>query len=100
MLNYRLMMAAGAAALISIGSARAIEPVDGATVSAERKQPTRDEYGGEPSGAPRERAKGVNADVPDYVRHDELEKVAAALVRRLERERMAQVPAPTFTDAG
>ena len=93
-----MMMAGGAAVLISVGSARAVEQVDGATAPA-RWATSGDAKGGELSGTVR-KADLPSGDASGFVTHDELEKYTRGLVERLDRERNAQVSAPTFTDAG
>lgn len=99
MRHWKTMMAAGAAMLISVGSARAVEQVDGATASAGREA-IRDAKGGEAYDAVRAKGDAASRDGSGYVTGDELEKYSRELVERLDRERNARVSAPTFTDAG
>jgi hypothetical protein len=90
-------MAAGAAMLISVGSTHAVEQTDGGTASA-RWESIRDAKGAEAYDAARAKADVANRD--GYVTRDELEKYSRELIERLDRERNAQVSAPTFTDQG
>jgi hypothetical protein len=99
MRNWKMMMVGGAAMLISVGSARAVEQVDGATASAQRAT-SWEAKGGGPSDPARAKADLANGDASGFVTRDELEKDIRALIERLERERNARFPAPTFTDAG
>jgi hypothetical protein len=99
MRSWKMMVAGGAAMLISVGSARAVEQVDGAAASAQRATSWGME-GGAPSDPARAKTDLVNGDASGFVTRDELKKETQALIDRLERERSARVPAPTFTDAG
>ncbi len=93
------MMAGGAAMLISVGSARAVEQVDGATASA--RQATSWEAKGDAQSDPaRAKMDLVNGEGSGFVTRDELEKSTRELIERLDRERNAGLSAPTFTDAG
>jgi len=99
MQHWKTMMAAGAAMLISVGSARAVEQMEGATASAQRAT-SWDAKGGEAYDAARAKADPANGDASGFVTRDELEQHTRALIERLDRERNARVAAPTFTDAG
>ena len=96
---WKMMAGVGAATLISAGSARAVEQVDGAATPV-RQETSWAAQGGEPSESARAKTDGVNADASGYVTHDELEKYTREIIERLDRERTAQVSPPTFTDAG
>jgi hypothetical protein len=96
---WKTMMAGGAAMLISVGSARAVEPVDGATAAAQQEI-SRYAKAGQPSDPAQAKPDAVNGDASGYVTRDELEKYSRALIERLDRERNAQVSAPTFNDFG
>jgi hypothetical protein len=99
MRSWKMVMAGGAAMLISVGSARAVEQVDGATASAQQAT-SWEAKGGESSGAARAKTDLASGDAPGFVTHDELEKYTRELIERLDRERNAGLSAPTFTDAG
>jgi hypothetical protein len=106
MRDWKKMVVAGAAMLMSVGSAyagqkpSAVGRVDGATTSA--PQVTRWEAKeSEPSDPARAKTDvAASGDGSGYVTRDELEKYTREIIERAERARNAQVPAPTFTDAG
>jgi hypothetical protein len=102
---WKKLVAGGAAMLVSVGSAyagqepSAVERVGGVTTSA-GPEASWDAKGRAPSDPARAMPDAVSGDGSGFVTHDELEKDVRTLIERLERERNAQVPAPTFTDAG
>jgi hypothetical protein len=96
---WKMMVGVGAATLVSAGSARAVERVDGAA-TPERQETSWAAKGGEPPAPARAKTDGVNADASGYVTHDQLEEYTKEIIERLDRERNAQVSPPTFTDAG
>jgi hypothetical protein len=106
MRDWKKMMVAGAAMLMSVGSANAgqeqsaVERVEGATTSA-RQVASWDAKGRGPSDPARAKTDvTASGDGSGYVTRDELEKYTREIIERFERARNAQVPAPTFTDAG
>ena len=106
MRDWKKMVAAGAAMLISVGPAyagqkpSALDRVDGTATSA-RQVPSWDAKGSEPADRAQARTDiAANGDGSGYVTHNELEKFSREIIEGVERARNAQAPAPTFTDAG
>ncbi len=99
MRHWTRMVAGGAATLIAVGAAGAAERMDGRAAPAQRVAIGRVETG------ERFRTAGVAVDDSDArvagcATVGELQKVYEALLERLDGERRAPAPAPTFTDAG
>jgi hypothetical protein len=106
MRDWKKMVAAGAAMLISVGPAyagqkpSALDRVDGTATSA-RQVTSWEAKGSELSDPARAKTDvAASGDGSGYVTRDELEKYTREIIERVERARIAQVPAPTFTDAG
>ncbi len=103
---WKKMVAGGAAMLISAGAAHAGQEPSAVEQSVRgmtsaRQETSWDAKGGAPSDPARAKADAaVNGDGAGYVKHDELDKFSKDLIERIERERNAQTPTPTFTDAG
>lgn len=96
---------AGAALLISAGSASAGPATRGARgeepTGAEQQPTTWDATGSAASGPGRaSTAPGAGAGGSTYVTRDELDRRTDEIVRRLERAQAPQPAAPTFTDEG
>ena len=106
MRDWKKMVAAGAAMLISVGPAyagqkpSALDRVDGTATSA-RQVTSWEAKGSELSDPARAKTDvAASGDGSGYVTRDELERAVKATIERFERERAAQAPPPTFTDAG
>ncbi len=103
---WKKMVAGGAAMLISAGAAHAGQEPSAVEQSVRgmtsaRQETSWDAKGGAPSDPARAKADAAVNDVgAGYVTHDELDKFSKDLIERIERERNAQTPTPTFTDAG
>jgi hypothetical protein len=106
MRDWKKMVVAGAAVLMFAGSAyagqqpSAVDRLDGATTSAPQGT-IWDAKGGVPTDPARAKTDvAASGDGSGYVTRDELERAVKATIERFERERAAQAPPPTFTDAG
>ena len=106
MRDWKKMVVAGAAVLMFAGSAyagqqpSAVDRLDGATTSAPQGT-IWDAKGGVPTDPARAKTDvAASGDGSGYVTRDDLEKYTREIIERVERARNAQVPAPTFTDAG
>jgi len=92
--------------VISVGTAHAGQEASAAEQADRAMTSTRQETSwNAKSGAPSDPARAktdavVNGDGSGYVTHDELDKFSKELIERVERERNAQTPEPTFTDHG
>jgi hypothetical protein len=106
MRDWKKMIAAGATMLVSVGPAyagqksSAVDRVDG-TATSSRQVTSWEAKSSEPSDPARANTDvAASSDGSGYVTRDELEKYTREMIERYERARNAQVPAPTFTDAG
>ena len=106
MRDWKKMVVAGAAVLMFAGSAyagqkpSALDRVDGTATSA-RPVTSWEAKGSEPSDPARAKTDvAASGDGSGYVTRDELEKFSGEIIERVKRAQNAQVPAPTFTDAG
>jgi hypothetical protein len=103
---WKKMVAGGAAMLISAGAAHAGQEPSAVEQSVRGMTAARQEMGWDAKGgAPYDPARtktdaAVNGDGAGFVTHDELDRFSKELIERTERERNAQTPTPTFTDAG
>lgn len=96
---------AGAAVLISVGSAHAGQEPRGARgderTGPERQQTSWGVTPGEPAGPARATTDaGPGADGSAAVTRDELDRRTDEIIRRVERAQAAPAPAPMFGDEG
>jgi hypothetical protein len=95
------MMAAVAAVLMAVGSARAVDRVDGAAAPAGRKNADDVAIDRESRPAVTKMKPTDATDRSGYITREEFMKYYGAVLDRIARDEKArQPPEPTFTDAG